>query len=85
MYRVFMDPYQGYILISLLVLALVAVLMYFANRKQPEKRFSRLAAFAFAFIIAGIIFGEDPVVGYSLIGIGVLLALVDIYLKLTRG
>lgn len=80
-----MDGYQGYIISSVLVLVLVAVLMYFASRKQPEKRFSRLAAFAFAFIIAGIIFGEDPIVGYSLLGIGVLLALVDIYIKLTRG
>lgn len=29
-----------------------------------------------------IIFGEDRLVGYSLLGVGVLLAVVDIYFKL---
>ena len=34
--------------------------------------------FAFAFVLAGIIFGEERIVGYGLMGVGVVLAIVDI-------
>jgi uncharacterized membrane-anchored protein YitT (DUF2179 family) len=76
-----MDAYPVYIIISIVILALVAIFMYFASRKKSKKGLSRLAALSFAFIIAGIIFGEDRLVGYSLLGVGVLLAVVDIYFK----
>jgi hypothetical protein len=77
-----MDASTVYIIISIVVLAIVALLLYYTSRKKPKKGFSMLAALAFAFIIAGIIFGEDRLVGYGLIGIGVALAVVDIYVKL---
>jgi hypothetical protein len=78
-----MDAYQVYIVISVLVLALIAMLFYVTSRRKPEKGLSRLAALSFAFILAGIIFGENRLVGYSLLGIGVLLAVIDIYYKRT--
>jgi hypothetical protein len=59
------------------------MLFYFTSRRKPEKGLSRLAALSFAFILAGIIFGENRLVGYSLLGIGVLLAVIDIYYKRT--
>jgi uncharacterized membrane protein len=80
-----MDASPVYILISIMILALVATVLYFASRKKPEERLSKLAALAFAFIIAGIIFGENRLIGYSLLGAGVLLALVDIFHKLRPG
>jgi len=78
-----MDVYQVYIFISVLVLAIIAILSYFTSREKPKKGLSRLAALSFAFIIAGIIFGENRLVGYSLLGMGILLAMVDIYYKRT--
>jgi uncharacterized membrane protein len=79
-----MDASQVYILISIIILALVAIVLSFASRKKPKEGLSKLAALAFAFIIAGIIFGEDLLIGYSLLGVGVLLALVDIFYKLRQ-
>jgi uncharacterized membrane protein len=79
-----MDASQVYILISIIILALVAIVLYFVSRKKPKEGLSKLAALAFAFIIAGIIFGEDRRIGYSLLGVGVLLALVDIFYKLRQ-
>jgi hypothetical protein len=43
-----------------------------------------LAGLAFAFIIAGIIFGDSRLVGYSLIGVGDLIAIMDIVIKLKK-
>jgi len=79
-----MDASQVYIIVSVVVLAVVALLLFVTSRNKPKRGLSKLAALAFAFIIAGIIFGENRLVGYSLLGIGVLLALIDIYSKMTQ-
>lgn len=84
MYMDFMDASQVYIIISIVVLAVIALLLFITGRNKPKRGLSRLAALAFSFIIAGIIFGEDRLVGYSLLGIGVLLAVTDIYSKMTQ-
>jgi hypothetical protein len=84
MYLFSMDASQLYIIISIVVLAIIAFLVYLAGRNKPKSGLSKLAALSFAFIIAGIIFGENRMVGYSLLGIGVLLALIDIYSKMTQ-
>ncbi len=81
MYLFSMDASQVYIIISILVLAVIALVVYLTSRNKPKKGLSKLAALAFAFIIAGIIFGENRMVGYSLLGIGMLLAVIDIYSK----
>ena len=78
-----MDPSQVYILISVLVLAVVALVLFLTGRMKPKTGLSRLAALSFAFIIAGIVFGENQLLGYSLLGIGVLLAVIDAYQKMS--
>jgi len=66
-----------YILIGIIALAgIMAVLVL--TRKKMKKPLSPLAGLAFAFIIAGLIFGENRLIGYSLMGVGVVFAVVDI-------
>jgi hypothetical protein len=67
-----------YIAISIAALAIAAVLVFWLGRKRGENRLRPLAGLAFAFIVARIFFGEERLVRYSLIGIGVVLAFVDI-------
>ena len=76
-----MSPSQIYIAISIAVLAIIALLVFFVNKNKKEKKLSRLAGLSFAFIIAGIIFGDDRLVGYGLIGVGVILAIIDMIEK----
>ena len=52
--------------------------------KQKQKTLTPLAGLAFAFIILGIIFGDSRLIWYSLMGIGVLLAVIDIVKKLKK-
>lgn len=66
-----------YIAIALITLVIIAILVFYV-RKKPRKQPSKLAWFAFVFILAGIIFGDDLLIGYSLMGVGVILAIVDI-------
>ncbi len=71
-----MNTPQIYIIISIAALVLV-VILFFAGRKKGKK-LTPFVGFAWALVLAGIIFSEDRLIGYSLIGVGVALALVDI-------
>jgi len=75
-----MNDSQTYILISIIVLAIIAIVV-FLTRKKEQKPLSKLAALSFGFVIAGVVFGDDRLIGYSLMGIGVILAIIDIIKK----
>ena len=77
-----MNPSQIYIAMSILVLAIIALLVFFGNKTKKEKKLTPLAGLAFGFILAGIIFGDDRLISYSLIGVGVILAIIDIIKKI---
>jgi peptidoglycan/LPS O-acetylase OafA/YrhL len=80
-----MELSQIYVLISIIVLLIIFILLFFVgknNKNKKQKTLTPLAGLAFGFIIAGIIFGDNRWLGYSLIGIGVLLAVIDMLIKL---
>jgi len=72
-----MNASQVYIAISLIVLAIIAILVIFTSKKKKQKQPSKLAMFAFLLVISGIVFGDNRLIGYSLIGAGVLLSIID--------
>jgi hypothetical protein len=70
-----------YIAISIVALVIVAVLVFAIRGKEGHNRLSTLSGIAFGCIIAGLLFGENRILGYGLLGLGVLLAVVDIFMK----
>lgn len=70
-----------YIAISIVALLIIAALVFFVKKNKKQKKLSTLAALSFVFVIAGIVFGDDRLIGYSLIGVGIILAVVDIIMK----
>ena len=62
-------------------IVIVAVLVFLVGRKGQRSRLTPLAGLAFAFIISGILFGEERIIGYGLMGVGVVLAVVDIIVR----
>ena len=77
-----MNTSQIYIAISIIVLAAIALLVIFLGKSKKENRLTPLAGLAFGFILAGIIFGDNRLIGYSLLGIGVIIAVIDMFKKL---
>ena len=77
-----MNTSQIYIAISIAVLAVIALLVVFLGKSKKENRLTPLAGLAFGFILAGIIFGDNRLIGYSLLAIGVIIAVIDIVKKL---
>ena len=62
-------------------IVVVAVLVFLVGRKGQRSRLTPLAGLAFALIISGILFGEERFIGYGLMGVGVVLAVVDIIVR----
>jgi uncharacterized membrane protein len=73
-----MSASTGYIVLSIAVLVVVAVLVFAVRKGKRENQLTPLASLAFAFVVAGIVFGDDRLIGYGLMGVGVILAIVDI-------
>ena len=66
-----------WIAVSIIALVVIVVLLLIAGGKQYKKP-SNLAILGMSLVVLGIIFGDNRIVGYSFIGVGVLLSVVDI-------
>ena len=68
--------------IGISIAAFIAILVILVLNRRKICRISTLTMLGMNMVILGIIFGDDRLVGYSLIAIGVLLAIIDaIYIK----
>jgi hypothetical protein len=80
-----MKTQQTYILIAVVALLIILGLKIFLLKKKNLKpQISPLAGLAFSFLLAGMIFRENRSLGYSLVGVGLLLAIIDLAKKFKR-
>lgn len=75
-----MNALSIYLAIAVLAGLAIAMNLVFDYNKK-EKGLSRLAGIAFAFVIAGIFLGGQQLIGYSLVGVGIILSIIDIIQK----
>lgn len=83
-----MDASQIYILISIVGFLIITVVMIFVRREgeaKSKKIITPLTSLAFGFVLTGIIFSPIRLVGYSLMGIGIVFAIVDMVERLRLG
>jgi hypothetical protein len=74
-----MNASQIYIAASIAVLAVIALLVFVVRKNRQENKLTPLAGIAFGFVLAGILFSEDRLIGYGLMGVGVILAVFDMF------
>jgi len=67
-----------YTLVTIVVLLVIVVVAFILGRREPHSNLTPLGGLALGFIVAGILFGENRLLGYSFMGIGVILAVIDI-------
>ena len=65
-----------WIAISIIALVAIVVLLIMARGRQYQQP-SNLAIVGISLVVLGIIFGDDRLIGYSLIGVGVLLSVME--------
>jgi len=73
-----------YIGISLLALAMIMLVLIYTGKIKPKNKPTKIAQIAIFLVIGGIIFGDDPWIGYGLIGAGVALSIIDIIRNLKK-
>jgi hypothetical protein len=67
-----------YIGISIAVLIMVVVLLLISREKGKQLRKpSSLVTLGMSLVVLGIIFGDDRWIGYSLIGLGVIISVIE--------
>lgn len=70
-----------FLILSILALVVIVALVFLIRRSPDHKRLSPLTGVAFAFIIAGMLFEDNRIIGYGLLGVGVVIAVIDIIIK----
>jgi hypothetical protein len=65
-----------WIAISIIALIVIVVLLLIARGRQYPKP-SNMAILGMSLVVMGIIFGDNRLIGYSFIGIGVILSVGD--------
>jgi len=65
-----------WIAISIIALVVIVLLLLIGRGKQYKKP-SNLAVLGMSLVVLGIIFGDSRLIGYSFIGVGVLLSVID--------
>jgi hypothetical protein len=67
-----------WIAISIAALVVIVVLLLISRRKEKQLlNPSNLLILGMSCVVLGIIFGDDRLIGYSFIGVGVLLSVID--------
>ncbi|MHB1294528.1 MAG: hypothetical protein ACYC4R_05985 [Anaerolineae bacterium] len=79
-----MSSTQVYLAVALIVFAAL-LLILFLYRRVGGRAITPLASIAMALVIASVLFGENRLIGYSLLGLGVLLAVIDIFRRSRQG
>jgi lysylphosphatidylglycerol synthetase-like protein (DUF2156 family) len=65
-----------WIAISIVALVVIVVLLLIARGRQYQQP-SNLAILGMCLVVLGIIFGDNRLIGYPLIGVGVLLSVIE--------
>jgi hypothetical protein len=67
-----------WITISIIALVVIVVLLLISRRKGNQLlNPSNLLVLGMSLVVLGIIFGDERVIGYSFIAVGVLLSVID--------
>ncbi len=63
--------------IGISIAAFTAIIVLLILNRRKSRRISTLTVLGITMVVLGVIFGDSRWVGYPLIGVGVLLAMID--------
>jgi uncharacterized membrane protein YedE/YeeE len=70
-----------FLIISTIAILTAVAFLFLIKKGEHRNKLSSLGGLAFALIIAGILFGENRFIGYGLMAVGVVLSIIDIFIK----
>jgi hypothetical protein len=79
-----MNDSMNFLMLTIVSLAAIFILVYLRFKNNTEKPITFMTGIAVGFVVAGIFAGEGRLAGYGLMGIGVLIALLDVWKKRSK-
>ena len=70
-----------FLIISTIAILAAVAFLFLIKKGEHRNKLSSLGGLAFALIIAGILFGESRFISYGLMAVGVVLSIIDIFVK----
>jgi uncharacterized membrane protein len=70
-----------FLIISTIAILAAVAFLFLIKKGEHRNKIRSLGGLAFALIIAGILFGENRFIGYGLMAVGVVLSIIDIFVK----
>ena len=81
-----MSTATSFILLTIVILLIISILLVITSKNNGSnaKPLTPVAGLAFAFILMGVILTDNRLIGYGFMTVGVILAIVDIIIKLRK-
>ncbi len=75
----------SYILVAIVLLdVVITCVIFFVDKQRSENRLTPLTSVAVALVLTGMLIGGGSLLGYALVGAGVLLAIADMFMIARR-
>ncbi len=75
----------SYILVAIVLLdVVITCVVFFVDKQRSENRLTPLTSIAVALVLTGMLIGGGSLLGYALVGAGVLLAIADMFTMARR-
>jgi hypothetical protein len=74
-----MHIWNNYIIVALAALLIIAVIFFLLKPFGKPARSSILVALAFVFMITGFLWEDQKLFGNSMLGIGIVLSIIDVF------
>jgi len=68
---------QLWLIIAVAIVIVLLAVVFLTRKKKRTNKDNALVTLGMVFVVLGIIFGEDRLLGYSFIGVGVLLSIIS--------
>lgn len=68
---------QLWLIVGIVILIVLLAVVFMIRKKRTNKE-NALVTLGMVFVVLGIVFGDDRLLGYSLIGVGVLLSIISV-------
>lgn len=70
-----------WLLIAVAALIIILLVVFLMRKDKDRGKLTTLTSISFVLIIAGAANGDDRLIAYSLFGAGILLSIIDIFLR----
>ena len=75
---------QTWLIVGIAIAIVLLAVVFLTRKKKRTNKDNALVTLGIALVVLGIVFGDDRLLGYSFIGVGVLLSIISATTKIRK-